>query len=134
LVVDFGALLMPGVKELATSMMSDAWSATRDAIARRWGRGDKAETEKAVVELDHSRSQALSLFSGEEVDERIMQAFVAGFLASTTYQRPERADAMLALAEGRLPVQEVTRGGNHNSGRVDKLAQIDGDVHGGVHL
>jgi hypothetical protein len=132
--MDLGALLMPGAQNIVTAMLGDAWTTTRDAIARRWGRGDDSATELAVAELDDSRSQALSLFSGQSLDEQIMRGFVAGYLAAAMRDRPERVDAIRALTEGRLLDGDVGRGGNHNTGQVTKLVQIDGNVEGGVHL
>lgn len=41
--------------EARPSHADDAWNLTRDAIARRWVRGDRAAAEAAAAELVNSR-------------------------------------------------------------------------------
>ncbi len=131
--MDLSALLLPGAQKLATAMLGDAWTLTRDAIARRWGRGDVDATDKAVAELDDSRSQALELFGRDLGNERLMNAFLAGYVAALARTQPERVDALVSLdLEPGLPAGGTV--GNVNTGRVGKLVQIDGDVRGGIHM
>jgi hypothetical protein len=130
--MDLSALLLPGAQNLVTAMLGDAWTSTRDAIARRWGKGDKTSTDQAVAELDDSRSQAIALFAAGEPDERLLEAFVAGYLAAIVRARPDRVEAIIELGAASQPGS--ARGGNHNSGRVGKLVQIDGDVDGGIRM
>jgi hypothetical protein len=37
--MDLSAIITPAAQRLATAMLGDAWTAARDAIARRMGRG-----------------------------------------------------------------------------------------------
>lgn len=59
--MDISTLLLPGAQKLGQAMLGDAWNLTRDAIARRWGRGDRAAAEAAATELDDSRENALAV-------------------------------------------------------------------------
>src|SRR5260221_8728792 len=96
--MDLSALLLPGAQKLATAMLGDAWTLTRDAIARRWGRGDVDATDKAVAEPDDSRSQGLESFGRDLGNERLMNAFLAGYVAAFARTQPESADALGRLA------------------------------------
>ncbi len=80
--MDISTLLLPGAQKLAQAMLGDAWNLTRDAIARRWGRGDHAAAEAAATELDNSRENALALFGSGQADEAQLNAFIAGYLAA----------------------------------------------------
>lgn len=130
--MDISTLLLPGAQKLAQAMLGDAWNLTRDAIARRWGRGDRADAAKAATELDDSREQALALFGSGQVDEVQLTAFIAGYLAALARTEPGRVHDLANLEPAPRP-SEVTAG-NINTGQVTKLAQVDGDVHGGVHM
>lgn len=130
--MDISTLLLPGAQKLAQAMLGDAWNLTRDTLARRWGRGDRAVAAKAATELDDSREHALALFGGGQVDEAQVAAFVAGYLAALARTEPERLHDLANLEPAPGP-SEVTVG-NINTGQVTKLAQVDGDVHGGVHM
>ncbi|MEZ0115163.1 hypothetical protein ABH920_009198 [Catenulispora sp. EB89] len=130
--MDVSTLLLPGAQKLAQAMLGDAWTLTRDALARRWGRGERAAVEAAAIELDDSRQHALALFGGGQVDEAQLNAFIAGYLAALARNEPERVRDLANLEPASRP-SELTVG-NINAGQVAKLAQIDGDVHGGVHM
>ncbi|MEY9858516.1 hypothetical protein ABH935_004131 [Catenulispora sp. GAS73] len=130
--MDISTLLLPGAQKLAQAMLGDAWNLTRDALARRWGRGDRAATEKAATELDNSRERALALFGSGQTDEALLNAFIAGYLAALAHGEPERVHDLVNLDPAPRP-SEVTVG-NINTGQVAKLAQVDGDVHGGLHM
>jgi hypothetical protein len=130
--MDISTLLLPGAQKLAQAMLGDAWNLTRDAVARRWGRGDRAAAKAAAAELDDSREYALALFGGGQADEAQLNAFIAGYLAALARTEPERVRDLANLEPAPRP-SEVTIG-NINTGEVAKLAQVDGDVHGGVHM
>ncbi|WP_194890891.1 hypothetical protein [Catenulispora pinisilvae] len=130
--MDISTLLLPGAQKLAQAMLGDAWNMTRDALARRWGHGDRAVAEAAAKELDDSREHALALFGSEQADEAQLNAFIAGYLAALTRTEPERIHDLVNL-EPAPSSSEVTIG-NINTGQVAKLAQVDGDVHGGLHM
>ena len=130
--MDISTLILPGAQKLAQAMLSDAWNLTRDAVARRWGRGNHAAIETAAAELDDSREQALALFGGGQADEGQLNAFIAGYLAALARTEPGRVYDLVSLESVPRP-SEVTVG-NLNTGQVAKLAQVDGDVHGGVHM
>lgn len=130
--MDISTLLLPGAQKLAQAMLSDAWNLTRDAVARRWGRGDRSAAKAAAAELDDSRQHALALFGSEPADEAQLNAFIAGYLAALARTAPERVHDLVNLEPASRP-SEVTIG-NINTGQVAKLAQVDGDVHGGLHM
>lgn len=133
--MDISALLMPGAQGLATAMLSDAWTATRDAIARLWGRGNHDDAAEASRELEDSRTRALELFSASDGDRQaLVQAFLAGYLAALGRTDPERVEALTSVVSDPQPVEGTAKVGNLNQGRVDKLVQIDGNVRGGVHM
>ena len=131
--MDFSALLLPGAQKLATAMLGDAWAVTRDALARRWGHGDRATTAEATAELDDARSGAIANFGADQADQRLLNAYLAGYLAAMLRAHPDRGEALLSMTQDFAP-PAVGRAGNVNSGRVEKLVQVDGDLHGGVHM
>ncbi|WP_194924222.1 hypothetical protein [Catenulispora pinisilvae] len=131
--MDFLSLLMPGAQNLATAMLGDAWNVTRDAIARRWGRGDQTETDKVAGELDESRSNALAMLNGGQMDERELKAFLAGYILASSHNDLARVQVLMDLQATPNP-PTVRRVGNLNNGNVEKLTQIEGNVHGGIHM
>jgi len=126
--MDLSTLLMPGAQKLATAMLSDAWTATRDAIARHWGRGDRAETAKAVAELDASREQALAAFDSPHPDERLLQAFLAGYLAALTGSDPERLQVLQSLNVTPASGSTFTV----HDAKIENLVQAGRDITGKV--
>ncbi|ACU71417.1 hypothetical protein Caci_2499 [Catenulispora acidiphila DSM 44928] len=152
--MDLSTLLLPGAQNLATAMLSDAWTATRDAVARRWGRGDHAATKQAAAELDDSRTQALALFPASAgvdavvpaaADPALLQAFLAGYLAALARTDPGRLPALFSLTAqpGQQAAAAAARNVNYgeverlvqvDAESIDKLVQIDGDVQGGFHM
>jgi len=130
--MDISTLLLPGAQKLAQAMLGDAWNMTRDALSRRWGRGDRAAASTVATELDDSREHALALFGSGQAHEAQLTAFIAGYLAALARSEPERLHDLANLEPAPRP-SEVTVG-NINTGQVTKLAQIEGDVHGGVHM
>jgi hypothetical protein len=133
--MDISALLLPGAQNLATAMLSDAWTNTRDAIARHWGRGSRKKAEEAVAELEDSRSRALALFPDPGPDrELLVQAFIAGYLAALARTEPDRLQALAGLEPGAVPLTSPAVVGNLASGIADRVVQISGDVRGGVHM
>lgn len=113
-------------------MLGDAWNATRDAIARRWGKGDKQAVDKAAAELDVSRARVLALADGGVPDERLLTAYWMGYLAGIANDHPEWLEAVVEVG---MPHSATPRtGGIVNTGQVGKLVQIDGDVHGGIQM
>ncbi|WP_194908876.1 hypothetical protein [Catenulispora rubra] len=89
----YSAILQQGAQSLMTSMASDAWSAVRDFLARRFGHGDHAETERMSRQLEVSRGKALTL-AGDGADGQILlMAYWAGYLDGMLTLRPDMADA-----------------------------------------
>lgn len=128
--MDLSGLVMPGTQHLVAAMMGDAWSAARDAIARRVGRGDNAEEERAITALDASRARVLAAQAGGRDDLTLM--YCAGYIEGLLAGRPDLADLrdILPAPDDDVPARGGV--GNYNSGRVGKLLQVDGDIHGGV--
>lgn len=134
--MDLSTVLMPGAQSLASAMLGDAWSATRDAIARRWGRGGRAELAKAEAHLEASRARANALVSGAADPaerDRILVAYWIGYLAALLDERPDLGEAISAL---RAPAAGPGGGDVHNSnsGTVHGALVQARDISGGVHL
>ncbi|WP_194904205.1 hypothetical protein [Catenulispora rubra] len=130
--MDVSALLLPGAQKVATAMLGDAWNATRDAIARRWGRGDKQAVDKVAADLEVSRTRVLALAGGDAPDERLLTAYWMGYLAGVANDHP---DWLETLADVVTPQAGTPRtGGIVNTGEIGKFVKIDGDVNGGLRM
>jgi hypothetical protein len=129
--MDLSAMLLPGAQKVATAMLGDAWTATRDAIARRWGKGDKKAVDKVTSDLEVSRTQALSLIDGGSSDERLLTVFWMGYLAGIASEHP---DWLAELVEP-VPVSTASETvGIANYGKIGNLVKVDGDIHGGFRM
>lgn len=101
--MDLSTVLTPGLQNLVTAMLGEAWGATRDALARRLGRGDAESTQKAGYELDSVREDVQALVQdGEgtldvELDRRLLEAYVAGYLRRVREEHPDVDEALTAL-------------------------------------
>jgi len=93
--MDISTLLLPRAQKLAQAMLGNAWNLTCDALARRWGRGDRA-AEAAAAELDDSRERALALF-GSQADDAQLSAFIARYIAALARTEPERVHGLANL-------------------------------------
>lgn len=129
--MDLSAIVSPAAQQLATAMVGDAWALARDAIARRMGRGNQAETEKAAVDLDTSRSRVLAALTAGNKEMPVL--YCVGYLDGLLAGRPELADMVESLPSV-LRAATRTEIHNYNSGTVDKLLQVEGDIHGGVTM
>jgi hypothetical protein len=127
--MDLSGLVVPGTQQLLAAMMGDAWSAVRDVIARRVGRGSATEQERAVAVLEESRARVLAAHAGGRDDLTLM--YCAGYLEGLRAGRPDLADLRDIFPAARS-AQDRESVGNYNSGTVGKLLQVDGDIHGGV--
>jgi hypothetical protein len=130
--MDISAMLLPGAQKVATAMIGDAWTVTRDAIARRWGKGDKKAEDKAATELEVSRTRALALIDGGEPDERLLTAYWLGYLAGVANDHPEWLEALSDVSVQRGELARTA--GFVNTGTVEKLVQVEGGVHGGLQM
>jgi hypothetical protein len=128
-------MLMPGAQSLASAMLGDAWSATRDAIARRWGRAGRAELTEAQAHLEASRARANTLVAGTADPaqrDRILVAYWIGYLAALLDERPDLGEAISSL---RPAPAAAPRGDVHNntSGTVNGSVVQARDISGGVN-
>jgi len=94
--MDISTLLLPRAQKLAQAMLGNAWNLTYDALARRWGRGDRAAEAAAAAELDDSRERALALF-GSQADDAQLSAFIARYIAALARTEPERVHDLANL-------------------------------------
>ena len=129
--MDLSAIISPAAQQLATAMVGDAWGVARDAIARRMGRGNQAETAKVAADLDTSRSRALAALTAGNQEMPVL--YCIGYLDGLLAGRPELADMVESLPSV-LRTAAHTEIRNYNSGTVGKLLQVEGDIHGGVTM
>ena len=103
--MDLSTIVTPGLQNLVTMMLGETWSAARDALARRLGRGDAESTRKAELELDSVRTEVRALAgdgrgasdADAEIDRRVLEAYVAGYLRRVREEDPEVDEALATL-------------------------------------
>lgn len=151
--MDLSPIVMPGVQNIVTAMLGDAWTATRDLIARRLGHGDAdghggepgaadghkpaAEPESGRVsrELDLLRTRSLEPFANAEPDRRFLEGFWYCYVTRMLDEHPGLADVLTELVAGPgEPRTSLSVVSNINSGEVGRLLQNSGDIHGGVTM
>ncbi|MBS2533825.1 hypothetical protein KGQ20_13715 [Catenulispora sp. NF23] len=81
--------------------------------------------------MEVSRSQALSLVDGSASDSGLLTVFWMGYLAGIASEHP---DWLAELVEPVSASAASQTGGNANYGKFKTLAQVDGDVHGGIRM
>jgi hypothetical protein len=131
--MDVATVLLPGAQNLASAMLTEAWSAVRGAIARRWGREDADSTGRMAAELDQVRARALAVAGVEgsnpdalaTANRRDAALFWAGYLERLCAERPDLAEVIASLPDltGAGSRSDVTIG--HGASQV-----VHGDVHG----
>ena len=103
--MDLSTIVTPGLQNLVAMMLGETWSAARDALAHRLGRGDAESTRKAELELDSVRTDVQVLAGGAEgtsdadaeIDRRVLEAYVAGYLRRVREENPDVDEALVAL-------------------------------------
>ena len=126
--MDYSAILQQGAQSLMTSMAGDTWAAVRDFLARRFGHGDHAETERMSRQLEESRGKALAVAGADTANRDLLTAYWAGYLDGMLTLRPDMADAVREL-----PGSAGTNMSNNLSGIADKVVQAR-DVDGGITM
>jgi hypothetical protein len=142
--MDLSTIVTPGLQNLVTMMLGETWSAARDALARRLGRGDAESTRKAEVELDSVRTEVRALAGdgqgasdvGAEIDRRVLEAYVAGYLRRVREENPEvdEALAVLPTANQASDQSTVSTGGGMTQvfhgkvGSVFSVERLDGGL------
>lgn len=88
--MDASELLLPGVQNLLSAMLSDTWSAIRGALAHRLSRNTADDADKIAGELENARNLAVPAagLSGSG-DRREAQAFLAGYLYAMQQRYPD---------------------------------------------
>lgn len=135
--MDLSTVLMPGAQSLASAMLGDAWTATRDVIARRWGRGGRAERTEAEAHLEASRARANLLVAGaDDAGERnrILVAYWIGYLAALLDERPDLSEAVGALRTAPAAAAGAVEVQNNNPGTVYGNVIQARNISGGVYL
>ena len=126
--MDYSTILQQSAQSLATSMAGDAWKAARDFLARRFGRGDHAETERIGRQLEESRGQALALAGDDTTNQVLLAAYWAGYLDGMLTSRPDMVDAVREL-----PGRSEVNMSFDVSGTAHNVIQAR-DVSGGITM
>jgi hypothetical protein len=130
--MDMSTVLLPGAQNLASAMLTDAWSAIRGVIARKWARGDETSTSRMETELDAVRADAIAVSQAAGSDansssgqrQRELAFYWAGYLRRLLEERPDLAEVIASL-----PAADMQ---GHTTVSVERgSAQVvHGDVHG----
>ena len=146
--MDLSAMLVPGVQNFVTAVLGDAWTATRDLLARRLSRGRSeagsvvaavdavdadAHADGIAQELERIRSQCLAAFPDGEPDRRFMEGFWYCYLSGMLHEHPDLAAILAEVREeAARATPTVSNVSIENSGTFGRVVQNVGDVSGGI--